>query len=96
MGVSKEQQVAAEEVLNFLAENFSRQAARSDLSGKEKVEALIGNIAQASITIIKNGLPTEAAETILNTFQASVPASGQFDAVRAEIKQTGTSYGLEL
>lgn len=96
MGVSKEQQVAAEEVLNFLGDNFSKQASRSDLSSEQKVDALIGNVKKASSTIIENGLPTKAAEAILSTFQASVPASGKFDAVRQEIKQTGTSYGLQL
>lgn len=96
MSVSKEQQVTAEEILNFLGDNFSRQAVRSDLSNDQKVDALIGNVKQASNTIIENGLPTKAAEAILSTFKASVPTSEKFDAVRTEIKETGASYGLRL
>lgn len=96
MRISTGHQMSPGEILHYLGENFSRQAASKDLSSEQKIDALMGNIQLARKTIEENDMTRGPATAVFNTFQASVPAGKQFAGVKEVIIETGARYGLEL
>lgn len=99
MRISTGHQMTPSEILDYLGDNFCRQARRTDLTQDEKIDALIGNVEQAKKTAwsVENIHDArDMAAPVFQDFRTSTPSGEEFAPVEMCIIRAANGLGIRL